>query len=170
VVLDRRQCSPSAEVLAIGILGERLASLKFGTLELQLRTAQELVAKADIEVELGNPLLAEAYRSTALDFLRTASVLPIAERYESIRAREPGSRARTATLEEIVIDLRTAARQQQWTAADVSRMFAEGSEKSRIVALASLEEMPELHNFAVIESAIVSPKQILSITMHWQRL
>jgi hypothetical protein len=146
-----------AGLLIFGMIGDRLVSMKFGGVEFQLQQAQEFAAFADVELQNGNPDQAAIYRSQALSYLRSSSLLPLANRYESIRSNEPSGAARTATLEQLLMDVRALARQRAWSAGEVAEEFAKGSEGSRITALAVMEELPQLRVFSAIANVLVSP-------------
>jgi hypothetical protein len=145
-------------LVVLGIVGDRLTSMKVGNVEFQLEHVRELVALADSEMANGNIERAAALRSEAITLLRSPSLVALENRYESIRASTPGSRARTSELEQLLMEVRTLARHQGWTPQAVVDKFTQGSDGSRITALAVLEELPELHVFAPIENALSEPR------------
>jgi hypothetical protein len=145
-------------LVLFGMLGNRLASMRLGGLEVQLVRAHDLASMAEVEVEKGNLDQAAAYRAEALAYLTSTSLLPLANRYESIRRSMPGSPSRTAMLETLLTEVRTLARQRGWTPEEVTQEFAKGSEGERIAALAILEELPALHVFSPIKGALTAPR------------
>lgn len=140
---------------ALTALGERLQSLRFGEVELQLRAAQ-LLTEAERADEAGDREAAGHLRAGALALLM--DIAPLAQSYEHIRRTQAPSPDRTATLGLEVARARDLAAIRPPSPVMVQEMFDEGSEGMRVIALGLMQGSPASANCSSIVSAIRSPR------------
>lgn len=96
-------------------------------------------------------------RRQALTLQRLAGLYQL---YEHVRAVEPVSDRRTATLDQLAVEMRASAREVEFDPAEVSVWFHEGSDVLRVVALNVMLARVECRDFAAVIKATDEPRTL----------
>lgn len=135
------------------LLGERIESLKVGSVEVHLReVARQLTMRAsDLEAR-GDREGAERLREEAGRLLLQAS--PAARAYEDLRRTRPPGAQRVIELSKIVDDAHEYSRASHPSAEAVRQIFFSGSDGERVYALALMQADSEVGNLDCILDSI----------------
>ena len=140
----------------LAVFGNRLEAVVAVGVRLELkrqaRRARELAerARADGDVDRAEDLERRAQRLLA-------AADATGSRYERLRSSEPSGWERTSRMEGVLREAR-ALDAQALSAQDVAGIFATGTEGSRIVALALIEDSPRLATTHVLVDAIIDSR------------
>ena len=138
-----------AAAALIGSLGDRLASLKVGDLEIVLRR------KADEARRTGDMEAAEVFRAAADTVSRRAATT--ARDYKSRRSSMPAGLERTIEMDKIIAAAMVDAHAQDLDEENVLVRLWTGSEGLRVWALAVLLERPDLATVRAVLEALERP-------------
>ncbi len=142
-----------AVLTIVGTMGEHIESLEFGNAKLRLRAAAAAkYEEADTLAREGDLENAETLRAQARALLEAAD--PLATRYATVRSATPAGPERTRAMEQVVVDARRQASQQDFDPAEVARWLSDGSDERRIIALAMMQQRKELRNLDLALEAI----------------
>jgi hypothetical protein len=138
-------------VLIVG-LGDRLESLRYGNLEVVLRRkAEEAASRGDIAAARTLARAADTVGQRAARVGRS---------YTSLRGATPAGPARTAMMDNIIIEAGKEAHAADIDQDEVLNLLWTGSEGSRVWALAILEARPELATTRAVLEAVQRPDQM----------
>jgi hypothetical protein len=138
--------------LVVGLIGDDLASVRWGDLELRLRDKADAAARqGDLE---SPPLLTAAADSLGHRVSEAASS------YKRWRMDLPPGEARTEKLEEVIARAGDDAYDPDVDAESVLNLLWTGSEGARVWALGVLEVRPELATVRAVIEAVERPDQM----------
>ncbi|MDK3258505.1 hypothetical protein [Blastococcus capsensis] len=144
-------------LVAIGIYGEQIQTVKAGGLKLQLEeaAASQLEAAKDADAA-GDRDTAARLRGEATRLLEASR--SVATRYESIRATEESSSQRRERLKDLVQSEAQALSDVIDSPEAVRELFSAGDEGYRIVAIGMMAAAPALADPETIAKAISAPR------------
>ncbi|SKB07536.1 hypothetical protein [Aeromicrobium choanae] len=139
-------------ICALSVFGNRLEAIEAAGIRFELeRRARSVRQQAARARAAGDAEQAQQLERRAEGLLAAASL--VGSRYERLRETEPAGWDRTSRMEGILRDAR-ALDTDALSAADVARIFADGSDGDRIAALALIEADPRLASADVLADAI----------------
>ena len=140
-------------LLLFALLGDRLETLKIGSLEFHLREAARQLTRQAAELEAqGDTEAAARLREEAERLLLHAS--PAARAYEELRRTRPPGAQRVTELSRIINDARQYSHDQHPSADAVRQIFYSGGDGERVYALALMLEDPSVNSLDCILDAV----------------
>lgn len=147
-------------LLVVAAVGHRieLESFEFLGAKVKVReVVRRRLALAEDAAGSGLALERAEIRKQALTLQKLGSLYQL---YEHVRANEPPSDRRTATLDQLAAKMQAAARETEFDAAEVSSWFHEGTDALRIVALNVMLVHETCRDFTAVMKAVDGPRSL----------
>jgi hypothetical protein len=144
-------------LLLVALAGDRIELESFAFFGANVKVREVVRRRLELADERSGSSDEALMRRQAQTLQKLAGLYKL---YEHVRAMEPPSDRRTATLDQIAAQMQTAAKEAAFDPAEVSVWFHEGTDALRVVALNVMLVHKDCRDFAAVVKAVDEPRSL----------